>query len=540
MASEYDIRLPPAVLNKLEGRAKDAICMACDIGSFAEAKEILINTLGDKFELSTYKAQLWKNRQGAEMTVHKYYQITKLIVQNIKTLAKQDKTYAASWGAISKFIDEDALAAFISGLNENYFGFAQAAKPESLEDAYAFLSKGPVLLILDGHTSHTKNISFLVRATTTIRCSCDGSLEEILFSSNRQLHETKSSRKVVSVQNVSGLVNEAFVGAATIKNAVSGFRATGICPYDDKKFSEDDFVAANGVQDGIRSQDETDSTNLISYECTDTEQLSAEISCEGDQTRTEPSGVARSAYESLQAETVTTTYDEPLQVTVVIVNYDQPLQVNAATVNYSEPLQSELANIDCSLIQSMNPAEGEISIIPEVVGCDTTCHLSLEEVFELDPNLYFQVGENGEVIEMIVGDQPTLPTKPETTNNSQSNEVVSIAKDPASAVPKVRLNKSKNSGKRAPKRKVCAEELTSIKYRKQLKTASATQTIKNIKKRSRKKPTADVVSDILCFSCGDFFSSTGNGNGWEKCLCCDIWFHETCTGSNIVTCSTCV
>lgn len=130
-----------AVLNKLEGRAKDAICMACDINSFEEAKEILINTLGDKFELSTYKAQLWKNRQGAEMSVHKYYQTTKLIVQNIKTLAKQDPTYATSWVAISKFIDEDALAAFITGLNENYFGFAQAAKPESLEDAYAFLCK---------------------------------------------------------------------------------------------------------------------------------------------------------------------------------------------------------------------------------------------------------------------------------------------------------------------------------------------------------------------------------------------------------------
>lgn len=130
-----------AVLNKLEGRAKDAICMACDINSFEEAKEILINTLGDKFELSTYKAQLWKNKQGAEMSVHKYYQTTKLIVQNIKTLAKQDKTYAASWTAISKFIEEDSLAAFISGLNSNYFGFAQAAKPESLEDAYAFLCK---------------------------------------------------------------------------------------------------------------------------------------------------------------------------------------------------------------------------------------------------------------------------------------------------------------------------------------------------------------------------------------------------------------
>ncbi|XP_065080803.1 uncharacterized protein LOC135703485 [Ochlerotatus camptorhynchus] len=76
------------------------------------------------------------------MSVQKYYQRTKDLVQNIKkTLAKQKEIYKNSWQAINEFIDEDCLAAFIAGLREPYFGNAQAARPNDIEDAYAFLCK---------------------------------------------------------------------------------------------------------------------------------------------------------------------------------------------------------------------------------------------------------------------------------------------------------------------------------------------------------------------------------------------------------------
>lgn len=128
-----------SVIHKLQGKAKDAICMAQYPLTFEETKRILKSTLGDKKELSSYKSKLWKNKQTDSMTVHKYYQRTQYLVENIKMLAKQDKDYAKSWPAISKFIDQDALAAFVSGLNEFYFGHALAARPKTLEDAYAFL-----------------------------------------------------------------------------------------------------------------------------------------------------------------------------------------------------------------------------------------------------------------------------------------------------------------------------------------------------------------------------------------------------------------
>lgn len=128
-----------AVINKLQGKAKDAICMAQYPLTFADAKKILITALGERQELSAYKSKLWKNKQGETTSVHKYYQRTKYLVENIKALARQDKDYAQAWNAVCKFIDQDALAAFVSGLNEFYFGHALAARPKSLDDAYAFL-----------------------------------------------------------------------------------------------------------------------------------------------------------------------------------------------------------------------------------------------------------------------------------------------------------------------------------------------------------------------------------------------------------------
>lgn len=130
-----------AVKNKVEGKARDILCLAGDPETFLEVKEILIEALGDKQELSYYKSQLWANKQVENMSVHSYHNKTKEIVQNIKTLAKQNSIYNNSWQAISIFIEEDALAAFISGLRKPYFGFAQAAKPKTLEEAYAFLCK---------------------------------------------------------------------------------------------------------------------------------------------------------------------------------------------------------------------------------------------------------------------------------------------------------------------------------------------------------------------------------------------------------------
>lgn len=130
-----------AIINKIEGRAKDIICLAGNPQSFEEIKEILTNALGDRQELTFYKSQLWQTKMMDNMSVHKYYNRCKETVQNIKCLAKQKQKYRDHWDAINSFIEEDALAAFLAGLKEPYFGYAQAARPEDMEAAYAFVCK---------------------------------------------------------------------------------------------------------------------------------------------------------------------------------------------------------------------------------------------------------------------------------------------------------------------------------------------------------------------------------------------------------------
>jgi phage shock protein A len=147
-----------AVINKLEGKARDVLCLAGDIENFDSVKDVLLEALGDKQELSTYKSQLWQNRMTEEMTIHKYYSTTKELVQKIKTLSKQKELYKTNWEAISEFIEEDALAAFISGLKKPYFGYASAARPKSLEEAYAFLCK---------FTSNEKTSSGMFKRTSS-------------------------------------------------------------------------------------------------------------------------------------------------------------------------------------------------------------------------------------------------------------------------------------------------------------------------------------------------------------------------------------
>lgn len=128
-----------AVINKIEGHAKDVICTNGNPKTFSEVKEILITSLGDKQDLSTYNCQLWHNKMDGNANTH--YQKTKELVHNIKSLAKQNPKYNLHWDAINDFIDEYSLAAYVSGLQKPYFGYEQAAEPKSIENAYAFICK---------------------------------------------------------------------------------------------------------------------------------------------------------------------------------------------------------------------------------------------------------------------------------------------------------------------------------------------------------------------------------------------------------------
>lgn len=129
--------------------------------------------------------------------------------------------------------------------------FLKYAKP-SKED--------PVLLILDGHTTHTRNLDLIEIARnsqTTIVClppHCSHKLQplDVSFMAPFNTYYIQAIEKflrnnpgrLVTQYQVSRLLGEAFLKAATPTVAVNGFRRCGIVPINRAVFTEVDFAAA--------------------------------------------------------------------------------------------------------------------------------------------------------------------------------------------------------------------------------------------------------------------------------------------------------
>ena len=140
------------VLNKITGPARDIICVAGELRTFEDVEQALTHALGDKKEIAQYKSTLWTLKMSDKTDIHNYYKKTCESVQCIKNLARSKTLYATHWEAIDQFIEEDALAAFLTGLAKPYFGYAQSAKPKDVREAYAFLCQFTGNEIVRDHT----------------------------------------------------------------------------------------------------------------------------------------------------------------------------------------------------------------------------------------------------------------------------------------------------------------------------------------------------------------------------------------------------
>ena len=128
-----------SIINKIDGRARDTICVNGNPTTFEGVAEILESVYGDKSDIATYQTQLWSLKMNDN--IHLHYKKTKEILQNMKGLARREQIYERHWEGINHFLEKECLAAFINGLNRYYFGHAQAAQLSDVETAYAFLCK---------------------------------------------------------------------------------------------------------------------------------------------------------------------------------------------------------------------------------------------------------------------------------------------------------------------------------------------------------------------------------------------------------------
>ena len=117
-----------------------------------------------------------------------------------------------------------------------------------------------VLLILDGHSTHTKNVALIDLARengVTLLClppHCTHKLQplDVAFMKPLSTFYDHSVRKwlrehpgrVVTQFQIARLFGEAYLNAASMTNTINGFRKTGVWPVDRLVFKEVDFLTA--------------------------------------------------------------------------------------------------------------------------------------------------------------------------------------------------------------------------------------------------------------------------------------------------------
>lgn len=138
-----------------------------------------------------------------------------------------------------------------------------------------------VLLVLDGHSTHSKNLEAieLARENGVIILQLPGHTThrlqplDVAVFKPLELYYTEANEKwlrshpglAVSQYQVAQLLGEAYPRAAVMANAMNGFRKTGIWPVDRNVFSDVDFAPADvltrnePIERSDHSEDESDS-----------------------------------------------------------------------------------------------------------------------------------------------------------------------------------------------------------------------------------------------------------------------------------------
>lgn len=144
----------------------------------------------------------------------------------------------------------------------------------------------PVLLIMDGHSTHVKNLNLVELARQNsvhiliIPPHTSHRLQPLDVSfmfplSTYYEQEVRSwlrnnPGKVVTINNVGSLFGKAYQRAATTQNAISGFKNTGICPFDPHIFADDLFEPAETTNRDISSapsdSDKQDGNGIAEHE----------------------------------------------------------------------------------------------------------------------------------------------------------------------------------------------------------------------------------------------------------------------------------
>lgn len=118
--------------------------------------------------------------------------------------------------------------------------------------------ENPVLLLLDGHVTHVKNLQFIEfckangvvllcfppHCTHKMQPLDVGFMAPLNSSFGKEVASIQQQHLTVNLKNLFSIFGTAFLKAAKMETAVNSFRKCGIVPFHPNVFSDSDFAAA--------------------------------------------------------------------------------------------------------------------------------------------------------------------------------------------------------------------------------------------------------------------------------------------------------
>lgn len=124
------------VRSKIVGEAREVLIASGNPKEWGEIKKVLLNSFGDKRDITSHIQSLFYIKQG-KATLTEYYHKVKTIDTAIKSSAAQMEDYKHSIEAVNKLISLMSLTRYIDGLNgEQLSMYVRSYRPKTLEEAH--------------------------------------------------------------------------------------------------------------------------------------------------------------------------------------------------------------------------------------------------------------------------------------------------------------------------------------------------------------------------------------------------------------------
>ncbi|CAK1582112.1 unnamed protein product [Parnassius mnemosyne] len=385
-----------------------------------------------------------------------------------------------------------------------------------------------VLLLLDGHSTHTKNIDLINEARThgvIILCFPPHTTHRLQVADvaymrplstyyDHQIMAWLRSNPgmTVTVRQVAEIFGKAFIQASTMSTAVNGFKKCGIWPYDPTVFSETDFAPflMIDIQLNVSDAPASDNSSLIM-----------------ESSSTEPATNNQNAPIISEAISVAATLTDAAVTPVTVETETLSRLDTAASISASTSLSTNLVTALTVLPNTMSTPEP---------GCS----------YWLDnSDLHERPRTPQQSIFGVVSPQQIMPF-PATTKTSRSTRKRGKTAVITSSPYKNELEetiKKKEQAEEDKQRKKGLRELKKSEKDPATKKKRVTKKKQGAKNRSLNENSDSDIENTPCLYCKGLYLDSNEG--WAACSACGKWAHCSCAGvddedaDTVFTCEHC-